>query len=106
MARDSAKGRETLARIRELADDYGTLTGASLLMFVKRPEAEPDKPGEPDFPASPADDAPQCSFCGRRQNEARRLVAGVAGQGAQICEECIELCACIVFDPVYGAAED
>ena len=38
MARDDAKGRETLVRIRELADNYGTLTGASLLMFVKRPE--------------------------------------------------------------------
>jgi ATP-dependent Clp protease ATP-binding subunit ClpX len=34
-----------------------------------------------------------CSFCGKTQNEARKLVAGPS---AYICDECIELCRCIV----------
>ncbi len=34
-----------------------------------------------------------CSFCGKTQNEVRKLVAGPT---AYICDECIELCKCIV----------
>lgn len=34
-----------------------------------------------------------CSFCGKTQNEVRKLIAG---PGAYICDECIELCRCIV----------
>jgi ATP-dependent Clp protease ATP-binding subunit ClpX len=34
-----------------------------------------------------------CSFCGKNQNEVRKLVAGPT---AYICDECIELCRCIV----------
>ncbi len=34
-----------------------------------------------------------CSFCGKTQNEVRKLVAGPA---AYICDECIDLCRCIV----------
>jgi len=34
-----------------------------------------------------------CSFCGKAQNEVRKLVAGPS---AYICDECIELCRCIV----------
>ncbi len=34
-----------------------------------------------------------CSFCAKTQNEVRKLVAGPA---AYICDECIELCRCIV----------
>ena len=34
-----------------------------------------------------------CSFCGKTQNEVRKLVAGPS---AYICDECIELCRCIV----------
>lgn len=34
-----------------------------------------------------------CSFCGKSQNEVRKLVAGPT---AYICDECIELCRCIV----------
>jgi len=34
-----------------------------------------------------------CSFCGKNQNEVRKLVAGPA---AYICDECIELCRCLV----------
>jgi ATP-dependent Clp protease ATP-binding subunit ClpX len=34
-----------------------------------------------------------CSFCGKNQNEVLKLVAGPT---AYICDECIELCRCIV----------
>ncbi len=34
-----------------------------------------------------------CSFCGKNQNEVKKLVAGPT---AYICDECIELCRCIV----------
>jgi ATP-dependent Clp protease ATP-binding subunit ClpX len=34
-----------------------------------------------------------CSFCGKNQNEVKKLIAGPA---AHICDECIELCRCIV----------
>ena len=34
-----------------------------------------------------------CSFCGKSQDEVRKLVAGPS---AYICDECIELCKCIV----------
>ncbi|MBN2282432.1 MAG: ATP-dependent Clp protease ATP-binding subunit ClpX [Deltaproteobacteria bacterium] len=34
-----------------------------------------------------------CSFCGKTQNEVRKLVAGPS---AYICDECIELCRCII----------
>ena len=36
-----------------------------------------------------------CSFCGKSQNEARRLIAG---PGVYICDECIELCMSILDD--------
>jgi ATP-dependent Clp protease ATP-binding subunit ClpX len=31
----------------------------------------------------------QCSFCGKRQDQVRKLVAG---PGIYICDQCIELC--------------
>jgi ATP-dependent Clp protease ATP-binding subunit ClpX len=34
-----------------------------------------------------------CSFCGKNQNEVKKLVAGPT---AYICDECIDLCRCIV----------
>ncbi len=34
-----------------------------------------------------------CSFCGKTQNEVRKLVAGPS---AYICDECIELCRGII----------
>ncbi len=43
-----------------------------------------------------------CSFCGKTQNEVKKLVAGPT---AYICDECIELCRCIVeedADPSLG----
>jgi len=43
-----------------------------------------------------------CSFCGKSQDEVKKLVAGPA---AYICDECIELCKCIV-DEEGGDVKD
>ena len=39
----------------------------------------------------------RCSFCGKTQNVANRLIAG---NGAYICDECIRLCMSIISDDV------
>ena len=39
----------------------------------------------------------RCSFCGKSQNQAGRLIAG---NGAYICDECIQLCMSIIADDV------
>jgi ATP-dependent Clp protease ATP-binding subunit ClpX len=44
-----------------------------------------------------------CSFCGKNQNEVRKLVAGPA---AYICDECIELCRCIVEEECEPSTND
>ncbi len=45
-----------------------------------------------------------CSFCGKTQHEVRKLVAGPT---AYICDECIELCRCIVEEELTAPfAED
>ncbi|MEK7244202.1 MAG: ClpX C4-type zinc finger protein, partial [Thermodesulfobacteriota bacterium] len=45
-----------------------------------------------------------CSFCGKDQNEVKKLVAGPT---AYICDECIELCRCIVEEESEkGGTED
>ena len=36
-----------------------------------------------------------CSFCGKSQDEVKKLVAG---RGVYICDECIEVCINIVAD--------
>ena len=42
----------------------------------------------------------RCSFCGKTQNVANRLIAG---NGAYICDECIHLCMSIIADDVDEA---
>ena len=47
----------------------------------------------------------KCSFCGKTQEQVRRLVAG---PGVYICDECIELCSEIIeeeFDDIRSDAE-
>jgi ATP-dependent protease Clp ATPase subunit len=34
----------------------------------------------------------RCSFCGKRQDQVRKLVAGGARPGTFICDECVRLC--------------
>ncbi|HEY9570872.1 MAG TPA: ATP-dependent protease ATP-binding subunit ClpX [Metalysinibacillus sp.] len=44
----------------------------------------------------------QCSFCGKPQEQVRKLVAG---PGVYICDECIELCSEIVVEELGGEEE-
>ena len=46
----------------------------------------------------------RCSFCGRSQKEVRRIIAG---PGAYICNECVELCSTILHEEMYetGSSE-
>ena len=44
-----------------------------------------------------------CSFCGKNQNEVKKLVAGPT---AYICDECIELCRCIVEEECEKTGAD
>jgi DNA-binding NarL/FixJ family response regulator len=44
----------------------------------------------------------KCSFCGKSQKQAKKLIAG---PGVYICNECIELCNEILEEEVAGAAE-
>lgn len=51
-------------------------------------------------PARPQRFLHRCSFCGRRQEKPRRLIAGPGG--VYICSECIRLCAEIFHEEVPG----
>ncbi|MGL5766554.1 MAG: ATP-dependent Clp protease ATP-binding subunit ClpX [Sarcina sp.] len=44
----------------------------------------------------------KCSFCGKNQEQVKRLIAG---PGAYICDECIELCSEIIEDEFDGKVE-
>ncbi len=44
----------------------------------------------------------KCSFCGKSQEQVRKLVAG---PGVYICDECIELCNEIIEEELYGEGE-
>ena len=41
-----------------------------------------------------------CSFCGKTEDQVRRLIAGP--DGAFICDECVEICTGIIEEEVYG----
>ncbi len=45
----------------------------------------------------------KCSFCGKGQEQVRKLVAG---PGVYICDECIELCNEIIEEELYGEQEE
>ena len=49
------------------------------------------------------DDGLVCSFCGKRQDVVRKLVAG---PGVYICDECIDLCNEIIAEDVQSAEEE
>ncbi len=42
----------------------------------------------------------RCSFCNKPQDKVRKLIAG---DGVYICDECVEVCAEIVEDALYGS---
>jgi ATP-dependent Clp protease ATP-binding subunit ClpX len=45
----------------------------------------------------------KCSFCGKTQEQVRKLVAG---PGVYICDECIELCNEIIEEELYGENDE
>lgn len=49
-----------------------------------------------------SDDRIRCSFCGKTQEQARKLIAGP--NGAYICDDCIDICAEIIEDEFEDAA--
>ena len=44
-----------------------------------------------------------CSFCGKSQNEVRKLIAGPS---VFICDECVDLCNDIIREEVQEAASE
>jgi ATP-dependent protease Clp ATPase subunit len=46
----------------------------------------------------------RCSFCGKRRDQAAKLVAGqkIAGQHVFICNECVALCREIMDEDLTG----
>ena len=44
-----------------------------------------------------------CSFCGKNQNEVRKLIAGPS---VYICNECIDLCNDIIKEEISEASEE
>ena len=44
----------------------------------------------------------KCSFCGKNQDQVKRLIAG---PGVYICDECIELCSDIIADEFEETVE-
>ena len=43
-----------------------------------------------------SDDNIRCSFCGRTQDQAKKMIAGPTGSGVYICAECIDICSDII----------
>ncbi len=45
----------------------------------------------------------KCSFCGKKQSQVRRIIAG---PGVYICNECVDLCRDILDDGMYEDTEE
>ncbi len=45
----------------------------------------------------------KCDFCGKNEDQVRRLIAGPDGH--YICDECVEICAGIIEEEIYGEEE-
>ena len=52
------------------------------------------------------DDTIRCSFCGRTQDQVRKMIAGTGDSNVYICDECIELCSEILEEELEGDAEE
>ena len=48
----------------------------------------------------------RCSFCGRTQDQVRKMIAGPSGSGVFICDECIDICADIVEEELYEEQQE
>ena len=49
------------------------------------------------------DDKFRCSFCGKTQEQVRKLIAGPGG--AYICDECVDICAEIIEEELGDDGE-
>ncbi len=54
--------------------------------------------------AGRSDDKFRCSFCGKPQEQVRKLIAGPGG--AYICDECVDICAEIIEEELEEEADD
>ncbi len=52
------------------------------------------------------DDTIRCSFCGRTQDQVRKMIAGAGNNNVYICDECIELCSEILEEELDGQEEE
>ena len=52
------------------------------------------------------DDTIRCSFCGRTQDQVRKMIAGSGNHNVFICDECIELCSEILEEELGKQEED
>src|SRR5437879_12177992 len=66
--------------------------------FRRRPAEEPGKRPEVEEPSKTY----TCSFCGKSQDEVRKLIAGPT---VYICDECIDLCNDIIAEEVDHEAQ-
>ena len=48
-----------------------------------------------------AKDSIRCSFCGKRQEQVNRIIAG---PNVYICDECVQLCSSILRDEMHPNA--
>ena len=54
------------------------------------------------MPKGEKDKTVRCSFCGKTQEEAQRIIAG---PGVYICDECIKICTSIIENDLYEDSE-
>ena len=52
------------------------------------------------------DDTIRCFFCGRTQDQVRKMIAGAGNNNVYICDECIELCSEILEEELDGIEEE
>ena len=52
------------------------------------------------------DDTIRCSFCGRTQEQVRKMIAGAGNNNVYICDECIELCSEILEEELEGQEDE
>ena len=52
-----------------------------------------------------ADGNIRCSFCGRPQDHAKRMIAGPTGSDVYICADCIDICADIIEEEFEESVE-
>lgn len=48
----------------------------------------------------------RCSFCGRTQDQVRKMIAGAGDNNVYICDECIELCSEILEEELEGEEQE